>query len=493
MTHFFRRGTLSYRDRNLSYTVLSAFLLAVFAAAGHSQTGSPTNSPDAAPSQSTAEQPAASTADTGPKPSIPYSATTSQAIPNQDSLPNTTSQPIPTDGPKQTTTTLDGTETKPIPSENAAPLATTPAPQEAPPSVPASVPTDGPSVVSAPLDAPISPLQKLDSTKAYAKPAAVDESAIGEEEVRQMLMGKPLFLRNGYLDNSLHFEDSGALDGKSAQGGYTLSAFDAEKVRLTKHYVEIVGVRYGLHFLGQLAYEDQATDRVRITPAKKRVVIRVDRMRVKIPKQPKAGKKGKKTEANPQEGAPVAELGPHETKSNKVANAQLRQALHKIFADGLDEQMMAAMPEFWRHYYEAAASKSDYKPKDPNVLHQNAVDSKAKLLSTFEPPSNEFAQSAGVAGLALYRVVVGANGRATDVAVSRPIGFGLDENAVDSIRKAQFEPARKDGKTVPVMLDLVVQFRIYSKRTSTVHAGQAELEAKGPILPGPYTLLHLQP
>ena len=119
------------------------------------------------------------------------------------------------------------------------------------------------------------------------------------------------------------------------------------------------------------------------------------------------------------------------------------------------------------------------------------MDKKARLITNFEPPSNEFAQNAGVVGVAQYHVVVGTDGKPAEIAVGRPIGFGLDENAVASIRKAQFEPAMKDGKAVPVLLDLVVQFRIFSKRTGApasnepVNATLSEPEAAP--LPGPYS------
>src|SRR5208337_960264 len=102
--------------------------------------------------------------------------------------------------------------------------------------------------------------------------------------------------------------------------------------------------------------------------------------------------------------------------------------------------------------------------------------------------SNQFAQDHGVAGMCLYHVVIGADGRPAEIAVARPIGFGLDESAVDSIRKANFEPAIKDGKPVPVLLDLVVQFRIYSKRTSVVGAREADDKPAESKLPGPYSL-----
>jgi hypothetical protein len=88
--------------------------------------------------------------------------------------------------------------------------------------------------------------------------------------------------------------------------------------------------------------------------------------------------------------------------------------------------------------------------------------------------------------MAVYHVVVGPDGKPGEIAIGQPIGFGLDENAVETLKKATFEPAVKDGKPVPVVLDLIVQFHIYSKLTSGTskpdHAGQ------GRILPGPYSL-----
>jgi hypothetical protein len=173
------------------------------------------------------------------------------------------------------------------------------------------------------------------------------------------------------------------------------------------------------------------------------------------------------------------------TTSPAHATSVLKQALNNVFATGLDDRMLAAMPDFWKLYYQAAAAKTDYRPADPAVLRQTTVDRKAKLISKFEPESNEFAQANGVAGMALYHTVIGADGKPGEIAVARPIGFGLDENAVNAILKANFEPAIKDGKPVPVLLDLVVQFRIYSKRTAV--SGTPEESSKEAMLPGPYT------
>jgi outer membrane biosynthesis protein TonB len=383
---------------------------------------------------------------------------------------------------------------------------------------PASTP---PQVAPAPAPQAASPAEA--ATPAQPTPPATEASAntpqpgsITEEELKQMLVGKAFYLRGGYLDDSLTFNEHGVLSGHSPQGSYTLSMIEIDRVHLTKHKVELEGVRYGLHFLGALPYEDPtaAVDKVRITPKKKILKITIDRELVVKPKKIKETTPAKNAAASP---APAAVPTPEPTDEAEAkaemaaapeaerpsdpgsvtttlspthATQVLKDALDKIFAPGMDDRLQASLPGFWKLYYQAAATKTDYRPSDPTVLRQSNVDKKARLLTTFEPKSNQFAQDNGVAGVALYHTVIGIDGKPGEIAVGRPIGFGLDENAVEAIRNAKFEPAVKDGKPVPVLLDLVVQFRIYSKRTEAATAAPSEAADKPaePSLPGPYSL-----
>ncbi|MGA7245820.1 MAG: energy transducer TonB [Terracidiphilus sp.] len=345
---------------------------------------------------------------------------------------------------------------------------------------------------------------------------------IKEDQLKPLLIGKTLYLRAGYLDNTLEFDEHGRLLGHSPQGSYTLNQIQINKVKLSKRKLELEGDRYGLHFLGAAPFEDPttATDRVKITPKKKAVRISFDREQVEIPKKKKQKGKDKhkhndqdqaKTDAAspaapvdssaaPQNAsssalgtAPQQNLADGRASSDKKvttttspahASQLLLTALDKVFSIGIDERMIAAMPDFWKLYYQAAANKVDFKPADPGVFHLNAVDQKAKLISALDPPSNEFAQASGVAGMALYHTVVGTNGKVEEIVAGRPIGFGLDESAEQTIRKATFQPAMKDGKPVPVALDVVVSFRIYSKRTSQ----PGTPATTDPTRPGPYTV-----
>ncbi len=407
-----------------------------------------------------------------------------------------------------------------------APKGELPAPQTAQPGSetpqPAAAAPSGeqkPAEAPEPIPAKQGPLTKPATRDAQR--GAHEESQAGgmtEDELKQLLVGKQLFLRGGYLDNSLTFDEHGRLISRSPVGSYTLCAVEIDKVRLSKHKVELEGLRYGLHFLGALPYEDptKAVDRVRITPKKKTMKITIDREQVVKPKKKKEAKEEKKAAKRSKHRAGPLELPPEMSEDEQLqasiaaepaavrpadaksmtttlspahASQVLRDALDKIFAPGVDERLIASMLACWKLYYQAAAAKRDFVPADPAVQRQNTVDKKARLLSAFEPASNEYAQANAVAGMALYYAVIGPDGKPTEIAVGRPIGFGLDENAVESIRKARFEPAMKDGKPVPVLLDLVVQFRIFSKRTAAVGAPEPAGKTE-PVLPGPYSVQH---
>ncbi|MGA3136787.1 MAG: energy transducer TonB [Terracidiphilus sp.] len=443
-----------------------------------------------------------------------------------------------------------GTAQQPDATPPPAAPAATPAPNPAPDAAqqPAQQPATAPSTESLPAPQPVPAAipAPSPSSGSASGPEPPQEAGITEEELKKLLVGKALYLRGGYLDNTLTFGEHGALIGHSPQGSYTLSAIQIDKVHLTKHKVELEGARYGLHFLGALPYEDptNALDRVKITPKKKVVRITIDRELVVTPKKKKEPKADRDKKAKPaapaapgtpaaQEAATPNSAGPAATEAQPAPQAApeakelseadqvkaeiaaapeaerpadpksvttttspahatklLKDALDQIFAQGLDERMIAAMPDFWKLYYQAVAAKTDYRPKDPAVQRLNTVDKKAVLVSKFEPESNEWAQANAVAGMALYHTVIGADGKAGEIAVARPIGFGLDENAVEAIRKATFEPALLDSKPVPVLLDLVVQFRIYSKRTNVHTPPETADKPAEPQLPGPYSVQH---
>jgi len=65
---------------------------------------------------------------------------------------------------------------------------------------------------------------------------------------------------------------------------------------------------------------------------------------------------------------PLRERAPRRPKSVTTtvlpsqATQTLKDAIDQIFAQGLDDRMMAAMPDYWRLYYQAVAHRADYRP-----------------------------------------------------------------------------------------------------------------------------------
>jgi periplasmic protein TonB len=81
-------------------------------------------------------------------------------------------------------------------------------------------------------------------------------------------------------------------------------------------------------------------------------------------------------------------------------------------------------------------------------------------------PEAEFSDEARRAkyeGTVVVTLIVDANGNPQNVHVTRTLGMGLDEKAVEAVQKYKFKPAmdQKSGKPVPVMVSVEVRFRLY--------------------------------
>ncbi len=319
-----------------------------------------------------------------------------------------------------------------------------------------------------------------------------------EDDLRRQLTGKTWYLRGMQLGDSLRFSIRGELLDHADTGSYTLCLVRIDKVQLTHKRLELEGARYALHFLGALPYEDpqKSVEEIRITPKKKLLRITIERQPVVKPKKSHADKKHPSQKpppnAAPASSAPsssAAQDADHAADSPAVAAQTLNHALQRILAPSLDAAMLASLPDDWQLYYAAQRSGHEFVPGD-DVLPSSAVDHSARLLKIIDPPSNSYAQANGIAGRALYRVVVSASGRPVRIAILRPIGFGLDESAVAAIQSASFAPALKSGQPVAEALDLGVMFRIYSKLTdaSSKAASDKTTAAPRPSLPGPYSV-----
>jgi TonB family protein len=82
------------------------------------------------------------------------------------------------------------------------------------------------------------------------------------------------------------------------------------------------------------------------------------------------------------------------------------------------------------------------------------------VLSKVAPNYSEKARKAKLEGTVTLRGVIGPDGTGRDFQVTQSLGSGLDEEAIAAVSQWRFRPGMKDGKAVPVIVTIQVNFRL---------------------------------
>ncbi len=64
-----------------------------------------------------------------------------------------------------------------------------------------------------------------------------------------------------------------------------------------------------------------------------------------------------------------------------------------------------------------------------------------------------------VEGTVVLHMVVDVDGIPRHIVVTQPLGYGLDEEAIKTVQRWRFEPAKLRHKPVPVQINVQVHFR----------------------------------
>jgi protein TonB len=78
-----------------------------------------------------------------------------------------------------------------------------------------------------------------------------------------------------------------------------------------------------------------------------------------------------------------------------------------------------------------------------------------------DPEFSEEARKAKYQGTCTLMIVVGTDGRPTNIRVVNSLGMGLDEKAIETVKTWRFEPGLKDGHPVNVEMAVEVDFHLY--------------------------------
>jgi TonB family protein len=83
-----------------------------------------------------------------------------------------------------------------------------------------------------------------------------------------------------------------------------------------------------------------------------------------------------------------------------------------------------------------------------------------KLTSKIEPKYTRAALDAHIQGTILLEIIIDKSGVPRDISVLSPVGFGLDERAVECVSEWRFKPGMKEGHPVNTRAQVEVNFRL---------------------------------
>lgn len=249
---------------------------------------------------------------------------------------------------------------------------------------------------------------------------------------------KGLFLRHPVRQNSQHYDSDGKLVSSGEEGSWTVfGPLEVTKVDLTSDKLRIIGNR--LIYAYDPKFQEFAATRQK-HPTKVKIEIAL--------------------------GAPLNTL--------EEANA----IISRVFAKNPAE-IVASLPDFWRLYFQkgreilsasengvsslAGSNTDNSGPGEKGIalarIGVNGI-KRPEPIFTPDPQFTEWARDMRIQGTCVLKVIVGIDGKVHHVQLLRPLGAGLDEQAISTVQTWKFKPATRDGQPVPVEMSVEVAFNL---------------------------------
>ena len=82
------------------------------------------------------------------------------------------------------------------------------------------------------------------------------------------------------------------------------------------------------------------------------------------------------------------------------------------------------------------------------------------VLSQTQPEYSDDGRKARIQGTVELLIVVNADGTVRFDSVRKSLGYGLDQKAIEAVKKWRFIAGKKDGKAVPTYVSVLVNFSL---------------------------------
>ncbi len=286
-----------------------------------------------------------------------------------------------------------------------------------------------------------------------------------EDALNTQFKGKILILRHPVRNESLRYDAQGKSLDQGREGDWTVyGAVQIKKVELGQNELRLQGWRLFVRraSTGQAPFEfKRPTDSQQTPPVKPSIKVEI------------------------------------KTDQPLTTVDQAQSLLGNVFALNKDD-LLDSMPEFWRIYLDAhlddydlkqgkemefktqgsstrSNSSQRYSASQPPASQESQAPlgtiyhfgpkvadvQKPKAKFTPEPSYTEAARYEKFQGVIVVSIIVDQTGKVRRVGVLRPLGLGLDESAVATLRTWSFDPAMRNGEPVAVEMNVEVAFNLY--------------------------------
>lgn len=283
--------------------------------------------------------------------------------------------------------------------------------------------------------------------------AAMARSADLNQHLRDQYQGKTFLLRGFYSADRLRYDSSGVPDNAAA-GDWTVDGF-------IQVYLILLSDDDRLIIKGQRMAAAEIGGQFELRPVERKVQQskKVEYVQVEIEADP-----GMHNPAPEQIDAFISRifLTPQDSLANLVPDywkTCLSGGLkgtdkHCSFASDL-----LAIPGI-------VASDGNDTPasvmsRERGTLHVGGGVSPPRVIYQRDPEFSEAARAAKFQGTVILWLVVDKEGTPTKVHIAQPLGYGLDEKAIQAVESWKFKPAEKDGVPVSVAIAVEVEFHLY--------------------------------
>lgn len=110
------------------------------------------------------------------------------------------------------------------------------------------------------------------------------------------------------------------------------------------------------------------------------------------------------------------------------------------------------------------------------IAHTDILDEIEMVAPRFKdrvaPDYSKIAQRLSMEGTVILQAIIDVKGIPTDIIALTNLGFGLEDAAIEALKKTTFHPATKSGKPVSIWVEIPYHFKLDTFNMTLIPAGQ---------------------